>query len=303
MGSQESIAEVNQSHGIPGVASVLAGNGGLAKVVVTTPRATGEMYLHGGHVTSWRPAATDEVLYVSPNSIWQEGHAIRGGMPVCFPWFGDKAGDSLAPAHGFVRTREWKLESIAVEGDDAVVTMETGSAEDTREWWPNDFRLQCQARFGAELRIDMLVTNQGKASFSFEEALHAYFRVGDVEEIQLQGLDATSFLDKTDRRAQKTQYGELRFSGETDSVFLNTRHEIELDDRSLHRVVRIQKQNSLTTVVWNPWVQKSAGMADLGAGEWKNFVCVEASNVIPNPGRLDPGRTHIMSVLIKTEAR
>ena len=112
-----------------------------------------------------------------------------------------------------------------------------------------------------------------KASFSFEEALHAYFRVGDVEEIQLQGLDATSFLDKTDRRAQKTQYGELRFSGETDSVFLNTRHEIELDDRSLHRVVRIQKQNSLTTVVWNPWVQKSAGMA------------------------------HIMSVLIKTEAR
>lgn len=298
LGSQESFAELNKSHEIPGVASVIAGNGGLAKVVVATPHATGEMYLHGGHVTSWRPAGSEEALYVSPNSLWQDGKAIRGGVPVCFPWFGDKDGDPTAPAHGFVRTREWKLESIAMEGGDAVVTMEIASQDNTNSWWPHEFRLQCRACFGPELRIDLLVSNQGKSSFSFEEALHAYFRVGDVERVLLQGLDATSFLDKTEHREQKTNYGELRFTGETDRVFLNTQTEIELEDPSLHRMLRIQKHGSITTVVWNPWEQKSAEMGDLGPGEWKNFACIEVSNVVPYPIVLDPGKTHVMSAVV-----
>jgi len=301
--SQESFGELNKSYGIPGTASIVAGNGGLPKVVVSTPRASAEMYLHGGHVTSWRPAGADEVLYLSPNSRWQEGKAIRGGVPVCFPWFGDKAGDSSAPAHGFVRTKEWTLKSVAMESGDAVVTMETAGGEDTRKWWPQNFRLQCRARFGAELRIDLIVTNEGKSAFSFEEAVHAYFTVGDVQQVRLQGLDAISYLDKTDHRVQKTQYGELRLAKETDSIFLNTRGEVELDDPPLRRVLRIQKENSLTTVVWNPWSDKSAGMADLGPGEWKSFVCAEASNVLPNPLQLKPGKTHTMSVIVSVGTR
>ena len=303
MDSQESFVELDRNYGIPGVANVVAGNGGLPKVVITTPCASGEMYLHGGHVTSWRPAGSNEVFYVSPKSLWQDGKAIRGGVPICFPWFGDKEGDPSAPAHGFVRTRQWKLESIAMDGGDAVVTAEMANHDDTRKWWPHNFRLQCRARFGAELRIDLLVSNQGKTSFSFEEALHAYFRVGDVERIQLQGLDATSYLDKTEHRVQKTHYGVLRFTGETDSIFLNTQNEIELDDPSLHRALRIQKQNSLTTVVWNPWERKSATMADLGPGEWKNFACVEASNVIPSPLMLNPGKAYTMSVVTKVQTQ
>jgi glucose-6-phosphate 1-epimerase len=301
--SQESFANLNERHGIPGAVSIVSGNGGLAKVAVTTPRANGEMYLHGGHVTSWRPAGADEVLYVSPNSLWQDSKAIRGGVPVCFPWFGDKPGDPSAPAHGFVRTRAWRLESIRMNDGDAVVTMETTSSEDTRKWWPQDFQLQCRARFGAELTLALLVTNRSKSVFSFEEALHAYFHVGDAEKIQIQGLDATSFLDKTDHRAQKTNYGELKLAGETDRIFLNAPKEIELDDPAAHRFLRIQKENSLTTVIWNPWEQKSAGMADLGAGEWKKFVCVEASNVAPNPVELEPGRTHVMTAVIKAQSR
>jgi glucose-6-phosphate 1-epimerase len=185
-----------------------------------------------------------------------------------------------------------------MESGDAVVTMETASNEDSRKWWPKDFRLQCRARFGAELRIDLIVSNEGTSAFSFEEALHAYFRVGDAQQIRLQGLDAISYLDKTDHRAEKTHYGELRLAKETDSIFLNSRGEIEIDDPSFRRVLKILKANSLTTVVWNPWSDKSAGMADLGAGEWKNFVCVEASNVAPSPVMLEPGKTHTMSVMI-----
>jgi glucose-6-phosphate 1-epimerase len=303
LGSQESFAELNKSHGISGVASIVSGNGGLAKVVVNTRRASGEMYLHGGHVTSWRPAGNAEVLYLSPNSLWQDGKAIRGGVPVCFPWFGDKAGDTSAPAHGFVRTRAWALKSVATQDGDAVVTMEIANSKDARQWWPHDFRLQCRARFGEELRIDLIVTNEGESAFSFEEALHAYFKVGDVQQVQLQGLDAISYLDKTDHRAQKTQYGELRLTRETDSIFLNTQGDIELDDPSLPRVLKIQKENSLTTVVWNPWAEKSAGMADLGAGEWKNFVCAEASNVLPCSAQIDPGKTHRMSLILSVQTQ
>src|SRR5580704_2380415 len=117
MGTEMTIAEFNQKFGIAGIAQVVTGNGGMPMVRVASPAAAGEMYLHGGHVTSWKPAGAQEVLFVSPHSLWADGHAIRGGVPICFPWFGDKAGDPHAPAHGFVRTKSWQLESIAQSGD------------------------------------------------------------------------------------------------------------------------------------------------------------------------------------------
>src|SRR5580704_2665739 len=129
------IAELNRRSGIPGVASVVEGNGGLAKVVVASPTAVGEMYLHGAHVTSWRPRGAEEVLFVSSQSLWQDGKAIRGGIPICFPWFGGKADEPKAPAHGFVRTKAWQLESITKAGDGVTVSMFTESNVETKKWW------------------------------------------------------------------------------------------------------------------------------------------------------------------------
>ena len=126
MDTPSAFVDLDRRFGLPGVAAVVSGEGGLAKVVVSTPSAAGEMYLHGAHVTSWIPTGTSEVLYCSPHSLWQEGRAIRGGVPICFPWFGDKADDAAAPAHGFVRTKVWELESIARAGDDVAVSIVTG---------------------------------------------------------------------------------------------------------------------------------------------------------------------------------
>jgi len=299
MDLSSAVADLNAHFGIPGAAQVVAGNGGLAKVVVSAPNATGEIYLHGGHVTSWVPKRTSGVLYCSPHSFWQEGRAIRGGVPICFPWFGDKADDPAAPAHGFVRTKAWELESIGVNGVDVVVTMATESNDDTRKWWPSEFRLVCRATFGVELKLELIVSNAGSTPFSFEEALHAYFRVGDAETAFVNGLDATDFIDKTDHRTRKTHHGELRFSAETDSVFLNTQHPVELTDPAMQRRIALQKQNSLTTVVWNPWADKSRSMSDLGEGEWKNFICIETSNVGPHAVQLTPGQQHIMTATVR----
>src|SRR5271165_1585484 len=134
MENSTSVPDLNRRFGIPGIAEVVAGNGGLPKVVATSSPAVGEIYLHGAHVTSWRPAGAEEVFFVSPQSRWEDGKAIRGGVPICFPWFGDKADDPKAPSHGFVRTKSWQLDSIALSRDEITVSMSTRSDQGTMHW-------------------------------------------------------------------------------------------------------------------------------------------------------------------------
>src|SRR5271165_290265 len=155
MEAANEITELNHRFGIPGLAEVVAGNGGLPKVSITSSAGSGEMYLHGAQVTSWKPAGREEVLFLSSRSRWEDGHAIRGGVPICFPWFGGKVDDPKAPAHGFVRTKAWHLESIAQVGGAVTVSMFTESSEDVRRWWDAEFRLVHRATFGAELSLSL----------------------------------------------------------------------------------------------------------------------------------------------------
>ena len=296
---ESAIAKLDHRFEIPGIAQVVEGNGGLPKVRVTSPEAVGEMYLHGAHVTSWKPATTEEVLFLSSQSRWEQGHAIRGGVPICFPWFGGKADDPHAPAHGFVRTRAWQVESITRAGDGVTVSMFTESNEDTKRWWPAEFRLAHRVTFGAELRHELVVTNAGRTSLRFEEALHAYYRVGNVEKTRVRGLDAVHYFDKTDSNREKLQLGEIAIVSETDRVYLNTRDAIEMGDPVLSRRILVTKENSRTTVVWDPWVQKAHSLSDFADGEWKQMICVETSNVSELAVDLAPGQQHKMKALVR----
>src|SRR5258707_4947944 len=159
------ITELDRRFGIPGIARVVEGNGGLAKVAIASGDTAGEMYLHGAHVTSWQPRGAGEVLFVSSESRWEDGRAIRGGVPICFPWFGGKADDPSAPAHGFARTTAWQLRSIERVGEAVTVTTSTESNENTKRWWPADFHLAYRATFGSELTLELIVRNTGITSF------------------------------------------------------------------------------------------------------------------------------------------
>ncbi len=298
MTSSEIIADLNRRHGIPGLAQVVEGQGGLAKVRVTAPEALGEIFLLGGQVTSWTPAGHQEVLFLSSATRWEEGRAIRGGIPICFPWFGNKAEDPKAPAHGFVRARPWQLESIARDGNAVTVSVSTRSDEATKQWWPADFRLTLHATFGAELHLELEMANWGKSSLQFEEALHTYFRIGDIRKSRVRGLESVRYLDKTDAFREKTQQGDLVIAKETDSVYLNTRHAVELEDPVRDRRIRVEKENSVSTVVWNPWAEKAKAMSDLGADEWNQMVCIETANVGQFPSNLAPQASHVMKALI-----
>jgi glucose-6-phosphate 1-epimerase len=295
------LAESDRRFEIPATASVVEGNGGLRKVCITSPEVLGEMYLHGAHITSWKPAGKEEVLFLSSQSRWEHGHAIRGGIPICFPWFGGKRDDPKAPAHGFVRTKEWQLESIAQGGDGVTVSMFTESDEDTKRWWPAEFRLVYRVTFASELRLELVVTNTGKTPLRFEEALHAYHRVGNILTTRVGGLYTVQYIDKTDSNRKKIQQGEIAIVSETDRVYLNTSDAIELEDPVLRRRTRVAKENSRTTVVWNPWVQKAHSLSDFADDEWMQMICIETSNVSDFEVDLAPGRQHKMKALVRVD--
>ena len=177
--------------------------------------------------------------------------------------------------------------------------MFTESNEDTKRWWPAEFRMVHRATFGSELSLELVVTNTGRTSLRFEEALHAYHRVGNITDVRLRGLDTVHYLDKTDSNRKKIQHGEIVIVSETDRVYLNTRDTIELEDPVLYRRIRVTKENSLTTVVWNPWVQKAHSLADLADDEWTQMICIESSNVSDFAVDLAPGQQHKMKAIVR----
>ena len=298
MNSVLDLTELNRRFGIPDIARLSKGDGGLVRVDITSPLAHGQMYVHGAHVTSWRPAGREEELFLSSKSRWEEGQAIRGGIPICFPWFRAKADDPHAPAHGFVRTRSWQLYSIVENNAGVAVTMFIESDEQTRRWWPGEFRLAHRVTFGSELKLELVCTNTGKNPLHFEEALHTYNRVADVGTVRLQGLDGTRFLDNTDSNKEKSQLGDVTIASQTDNAFVNTQNPVDLLDPKMHRRIRLQKANSSTTVVWNPWQEGASRLRDLGEGEWKQFLCVEASNIMRAAVTLPSGQEHTISAVL-----
>lgn len=294
---------LNNRFAIPGVAQVVAGASGLPKVRVTTAAASAEVYLHGAHLTSWAPAGAEEVIFLSSKALFKEEKAIRGGVPICFPWFNAKSDaanyDPPAPPHGFVRTKAWELEAIIHEGNAVAVTLSTGSDESTRKWWPHDFRAEYRATIGARLRLELTVTNTGSAPLTFEEALHSYYRVGKVQDIRIVGLDGVTYQDNADSNREKLQQGDNVLGGRTDNAYLNTRAELELIDPALRRRIFIGKENSLNAVVWNPWEELARGMSDLADDEWQNFVCVEVANIRAASVTLQPEEQHTMTANIR----
>jgi glucose-6-phosphate 1-epimerase len=295
------LQRLNDRFAIPGVAQIVAGSGGLAKVRVTSAAAEAEVYLHGAHLTSWIPAGAKQVIFLSDKAQFQDGKAIRGGVPICFPWFNAKADNPKAPSHGFVRTKAWDIESITHEGNAIAVALSTSSDESTRKWWPYDFHLVQKITISNCLLMELTVSNTGTGPFTFQEALHTYYHVGSVREVRLAGLNGASYLDNADGLAKKVQHGDNSFTQRTDNAYFDTSAEVRLTDSSLRRRLSIAKKNSLSTVVWNPWAELAQGMADLGAEEWEEMLCVETANIHANAVTVQPNDQHTMTAVVQAE--
>lgn len=298
------IDALNSTFAIPGIASIVAGNGDLPCVHITNAHASARVYLHGAHLTDFQPRGADPVLWMSASSRFANNAPIRGGVPICWPWFGPNAQDAKLPAHGFARTNPWTLSALRAEANgDTTVVLNLHDSEATRSLWPHPFKLTLTLRIGAKLDMQLTSKNTGNTPFTYAEALHTYFTVKDVRTISIAGLQGVSYLDKVSGLANQVASAPITISGETDRVYQATTSLCTVHDENKKRNIEIAKQGSQSTVVWNPWIAKAAAMADFGNDEWPSMVCVETANALEHAITLAPGNSHTLQATIGVQPR
>ena len=298
------VTELNSRFGVPGVVAVEAGRNGMPRLRITSPAAEAEIYLHGAHVTHYQPRGHKPVLFMSGQSLFDPAKAIRGGVPLIFPWFGPNAANPKAPQHGFARTTPWTIRAVRHAPDDGavIVTLSLGPDERSRAHWPHDFEATYTVTAGRTLVMTLDVVNAGQAEFTYEEALHTYLAVGDVRQARIDGLAGRKYVDKVDQGRRKTQPdGAFTLTGETDRVYLATPDTVTVNDRANNRRLVVTKSGSDATVVWNPWTEKAKAMADFGDEEWPGMLCVETANAADHAVRLPPGQRHVMQAAVSVE--
>ncbi len=298
----QDVAELNRRFRSDEV-TFTAGPDALGPVAeIANGHATATVALHGAHVMAFRPHGQRPVLWVSAESAFRPDKAIRGGIPVCWPWFADHPTDPRKPPHGFVRAAMWDVAGAEPGGNGATqIRFRIADDEHTLALWPHRFELELVVSVGTALRVDLVIRNTGDAPFTSGGALHSYFAVADVENVEIYGLDGRIYVDKVDRLARKVQHGPVRIGAETDRVYLDTTSECVIDDPGWRRRIGISKTGSRSTVVWNPWREKAAGMADFGDDEYPRMVCVETANAGDDVVSIPPSGEHVLSTTITVE--
>lgn len=265
-------------------------------IEVKTAFSAATIALQGAHVMTWQPAGQKPVIWLSKAAKFAPGKSIRGGVPLCWPWFGPHATEAAYPGHGFARTIPWLVVDAWQLPDGRVrLEFEPVMNDAACAQWPHPSLVRNIVTVGQELEVELATTNTGHAAFPLGQALHTYFQIGDIRQASVAGLEGCSFIDKVDGGKRKKQKGAVAFSGETDRVYLGTAGCCGIVDPVLKRTILVTSTGSRSTVVWTPWEEKAAKMGDFGReGPWK-MVCVETANAADDVITLAPGEAHRMT--------
>ena len=301
------LEQLKENSPLPSACTFDQNESGLWRAQIATRSCTAEIYLQGAHLTRWQPKDHEAVLFVSERSSYTEGKAIRGGVPIIFPWFGPRRPNALdqrsdGPSHGFARTSLWQIESCTQVGDDFELTFSLGPNQNSIALGYDNFLVTYKIKLGSELTMQLTVQNLADGPMFFEEALHTYLRVADASQIGIDGLAHCPYLDKTDNMSGKIQSeSTLKLTAETDRPYLNTAAAVELNDPLLKRQIKVSKSNSLTTVIWNPWKELTAKLADMNGDDWQHMTCIETANALDDAITLGPGESHTMLATISVK--
>jgi D-hexose-6-phosphate mutarotase len=286
-------------HEIPGRVAVVAGNGGLPKIVVATKTTTAEIYPHGAHLTRFQKNGEPPLIFVSRKSYFAPGKPIRGGVPICYPWFGNRDGE---PSHGFARTAEWQVVKTAAAPDGTVTVLLALAPQPGREAW-NALRTEFCVTVGETLTMELTSNSEAcDGALEIEDCLHTYFQVGDIGAVSLLGLREAPFNDFAagDTGTRKVEPDAvLRIQKETNRVYPDNTAAVEIRDENFGRTIRVEKSGSKSTVVWNPWTTQKLP-DDFDPAEHQHMVCVESGNVKQNKILLPPGGTAALKVVISS---
>jgi glucose-6-phosphate 1-epimerase len=278
-----------------GRVAFMDGRGDLPMLEVVTRWSTAGIYLHGAHVTHFKKHDEPHLLFLSQCSRFASNEPIRGGVPVIFPWFGPKEG---LGQHGFARTKDWELKEFA-SAPDGSVTVRLRLPDSPEAKRLPKHSVEFVVTVNEKLTMEFAVENQSSETLSFEDCLHTYFEVGDINSVSVIGLKGTKYLDKVENFAEKTEANDaIRISSEVDRVYLETTSTVEIRDENLKRRITVTKEGSRSTVVWNPWIAKAQALPDFGNDEYQRMICVESGNVGGHAVQLAAGKKHSLKVIV-----
>lgn len=299
------VQALNTQFGIDGQLSFRADASGLIVAEINNALGSASLCLQGAHLMTWQPKSQAvPVVWLSRDTKPAVGKSIRGGAPVCWPWFGAHASAASFPGHGFARTVPWRVIEAGTEPNGATrLTLRLEPSDKTRVQWPESCNVDLTVIVGDTLRMEMTTENTGTTDFVIGEALHTYFQIGDIGAIRVTGLEGSEYWDKVGGSNLRRQDGAISFGGEVDRVYINNRAECVIHDDKLKRRIHVAKSGSLSTVVWTPWIEKANKMGDMGQPDgWREMVCVESANAIDNVVTVAAGTRHTLIVEYRAES-
>lgn len=297
------IEQLNMDHGIVGQIEFFEGQGGLPFIRASNAKANALISVYAGQVLSYRSAGkADDLMFLSEKAYYQAGKAIKGGVPICWPWFGSDPEGKGRPAHGFVRNRMWDVidTAVSVNGEARIVLGLTDTPE-TRSIWPHAFVLRLEITIGETLGLALITRNSGDQPFTITQAFHTYFGVGDIHQTSVSGLEGKSYIDKVDGGQQKIQSGAVTINTEVDRIYLDVANELVIHDAARKRNVRITSQGSRSAVIWNPWAKIASEMADLQDDDYLRLLCVETTNAASDVVTIQPGSEFRLTAQYRSE--
>ena len=295
--NSNNIQQLNTAFGIPDQVTFIEGEGGLPFIQISNQKASALLSVYAGQVLSFKPLGEKEdFFFISENAYFKEGKAIKGGIPICWPWFGAppaSLSNQNAPSHGFARDNFWSVESIeSLSNGDTQVKLIFVDSDKTTSLWAHHFYLSLSITIGDSLGLELLTKNTGQHAFNMTEALHTYFNVGDATQVEVLGLEKTEYLDKADGFVKVCQIGAIKISEETDHIHVDVKHDITINDPVFNRKINIMSSGNKNVVVWNPWDKGSEKIVDLDSDDYKHFICVEIANTASNTVKLLPNEEY-----------
>ncbi|MBT5706740.1 D-hexose-6-phosphate mutarotase [Verrucomicrobia bacterium] len=293
--------DLNLSNGNAGI-RFLSDPGGLPVVELRGKLGSVSVALNGAHVLEYKNTEDHSILWVSQEAVYETGKPIRGGIPICWPWFGPHGDDPKKPAHGLARISEWKLcQTGAVSDKDATfLEFSLVDTEWSRSLWPYSFELVYRVSLLPDaLEISLTTKNTDDRSFMLTAALHSYFGIKSIEEATVDGLDGVTYLDQLDGMATKRQKGKVQFIQEVDRVYVDAPSTTMIQGSTSGRSIEVESRGSRSTVVWNPWIEKAKRMGDFGDSEYQEMVCVETANAGLDKIMVQPGGRHELTAILR----
>lgn len=287
------LSALNADFAIPGQLVFKETAPGFIVAEVSNAHATATIALQGAQLLTWMPRGQNPVIWLSPAARFVSGKSARGGAPICWPWFGPHVSNTSLPAHGFARTVPWEVVATRAMPEGATrIDFRLIKSDVTRVLWPHSTQLECRVTVDTALEIDLVTRNTDRIAITIGDALHTYFQVSDVRQVTIQGLEGCPYLDKMDGGKRKRQTGPVTIGAETDRIYLDSSADCLIDDPGLKRRLRIRKRGSHSTVVWNPWIEKSVKLGDFGDNGYLDMLCVESANAADDVVTIAPGGEH-----------